>query len=298
MSKRTVRASGVLLVVDLSLGVAAMFVEALILPAIITTASSIVILGITGLVKLMHLKKATQIAALAEGEKKIMKKKLLPKLKAVAKYIFVSNPVTFFCATLAILLLAINGALGGVIAEYVLWFTSNELLVNIAFNTVVALLGLTGACIAGLESNEQADARKAKCKKVKEQKICEQTAYQLACEKLSKEQKEHFEELLAEARCELAEKAKLAEQEENAQMSTGDALIGYLNEQNIYVLTNIEGSPKTHAVTPETTRTAYYQAKQLGAAGFVTITHRAQYGFDEMADRYYELPASQGYQKL
>ena len=203
MSKRTVRASGILLVVDLSIGMAAMFVEALILPAIITTASSLVILGITGLVKLLHLKKATQIAALAEGEKKIMKKKLLPKLKAAAKYIFVSNPVTFFCATLAILLLAANGATGGIIASNMLWFTSNELVVNISFNAAVALLGLTGACITGLESNEQADVRKSQ-KKCKKAEACREAQIRARAEQLKQQNDEYnMQNYISQARYEI-----------------------------------------------------------------------------------------------
>ena len=203
MSSRTRMTNGIILMIDLSISIAAMFVEALILPAIITTASSLVILGITGLVKLLHLKKATHIAALAEGEKKIMKKKLLPKLKAAAKYIFVSNPATFFCATLAILLLAINGALGGLIANNVLWFTSNELVVNISFNAVVALLGLTGACIAGLESNEQADVRKSQ-KKCEKAEACREAQIRTRAEQLKQQNEDYnMQNYMSQARYEI-----------------------------------------------------------------------------------------------
>jgi len=301
-------ACGTLLTVDLSIGITAIFVEVLLLPAIITTASSFVILGITVLIKLMHLKKAKQIAEITTGEKKIMKNKITPKLKAVAKYIFVSNPVTFFCASLPVLLLVANGATDGFISSNLLWFTSNETIVNTVFYSVVGLLGLTGACVAGLESNAQADARKTETKKRKEEVKAKEAekarlaqARSLACQKLAQEQQAHFAELLEEAKCELAEAAKAKEQAEReamAKANTPQDILGYINEENVYVLSSVEGSPKTHPVTPESTRTAYHQAKQMGATGFVAITHRGQYGFDEMSDRHFKLPASQSHQQL
>jgi len=176
------------------------------------------------------------------------------------------------------------------------------------FYSVVGLLGLTGACVAGLESNTQADKRKAdkKCKQqeaqvAKAEKACLAQAHSLACQKLAQEQATHFAELLEEAKCELAEAAKAKEQTEREAMvkaNTPQDILGYINEKNVYVLTSVEGAPKIHPVTPESTRTAYHQAKQMGAIGFVAITHREQYGFDEMADKYFELDANKKYQVI
>ena len=89
------------------------------------------------------------------------------KLKSILKYIFVSNPVTFFCSFTAVILSVVNGALGGILAQRLLWFTTNELVVNLVFYLAVGLLGFFGAAKAGLESNHTADCRKhdKKCKK-------------------------------------------------------------------------------------------------------------------------------------
>ena len=84
------------------------------------------------------------------------------KIKAFCKYVFVSNPITIFAGILSLAILIANGAAGGVIAETLLGWLNDPTAITATFHTLIGGLGLFGATMGGLETNKQADERKAR----------------------------------------------------------------------------------------------------------------------------------------
>ena len=125
------------------------------------------------------------------------------KIKAISKYIFISNPVTFFCSFTAVILSVVNGATGGFLGSSLLWFTNNELVVNLVFYLVVGLLGFFGAAKAGLETNHVADCRKHEKKCRKAEIALEAQIKEKACEIMEREQQVRMEMYMRRARQEI-----------------------------------------------------------------------------------------------
>jgi len=282
--------------------------------SLLTSVGSVALLVFLS-TRLVHLKKiqtATKVVGIAhstiqwrKGEN-VMKNKIADKAKKLFKFIFVSNPVTICCAFLAIGILVANGLTDGLIVNTLFgWIGEDGVYV---FYGLLGALGLGGAGVAGLESNSEADKRKAETKCKKQEELERQMVERIACEKLAKEkavefeqqcakEKAHYDEIVEQVRKELAEKAEVEKRLEQSTTSKTD-ILGYINSDNVYVLTNLEGHSKKCEVTPETTKTAYLQAKKCGAKGFVAITGRGRYGFDEMADQYYVLGSGEQWQGI
>jgi len=231
-----------------------MFFETLVIPSIMTTLGSIGIAISIG-IRLTHIKKVKIITKITIGDIKTMKGKLLPKLRNLAKYIFVSNPITIGGVFTSILLLIANGITEGLIRDNLIWFSDSQMHSNLAFYGLVGLLGLAGAGKAGLESNKAADCRKATAKREKQEKRELLKAHKIACEQLAKEQdaermaklsaeQARFEQLLEQVKCELAAKAMLQlEQSERGAEAT------CFEQTTLYSKADL-GQPKEHNWQP------------------------------------------------
>ena len=113
---------------------------------------------------------------------------VVEKIKAFFKYIFVSNPITFFCGLLSVTLLIVNGATGNVIADTLLGWLEDPTTINATFYTILGGLGASGAIFGGIESNKTADKRKAVAAEIKEQTQQEAEIKKMIDEKLKAEQ--------------------------------------------------------------------------------------------------------------
>ena len=136
------------------------------------------------------------------------KLKALEKLKTLATYVFKSNPITFFAGVASVVILVLNGATKGAIANTLLGWLEDPTAITTTFYALVGGLGLFGAVKGGVESNADASERKSKCAKKKAARLAKQAEFDcefleqaeaLLQDEINKRKKEVIAELKAKA---------------------------------------------------------------------------------------------------
>ena len=113
-------------------------------------------------------------------ERKMEKHK--QKIKAAIKFVFKSNPKTFFAGFVSIIMFVANGISEGVVSDAILGWLFDGSSATV-FYLAIGILGIFGVTLGGLETNTQADKRKAE----KERNEAEKCLIKQAEEILEKE---------------------------------------------------------------------------------------------------------------